>query len=91
MSTNYDILTLRETNVKQKKNIDIIYKLFDFKNDPLERSNIAKDNMDIVRKLSSEFFVWLVSTVNNQGKDYSSEERTDEETLKHLKSLGYVN
>jgi choline-sulfatase len=90
VQSQYTILELVNL-LHQKKKFDYSLFLYDLAHDPLERSDVSAVNSDIVEELSAELFNWLIGSDSDGEKSYRAEGRNDEETVKHLKSLGYLN
>jgi len=63
-------------------------RLFNLKSDPLEQKDVRKGNKGVCNKLQDELSYWLS---RKQSVVEAGEADLDEETLKRLKSLGYID
>jgi hypothetical protein len=86
------IITMKDPSKPERVNWDSIIqrKLFDLKNDPQEKNNLYKDLK--YRKACIEFEKMLMKIINNSAKFNRSQKETEitEETIKQMKSLGYL-
>jgi hypothetical protein len=63
-------------------------RLFNLKSDPLEQEDVREGNKGVCNRLQDELSYWLS---RKQTIVEAGEANLDEETLKRLKSLGYID
>jgi arylsulfatase A-like enzyme len=67
------------------------YKLYDHRNDPLDKVNLADKHPEIVERLAEEFKAWREkATAARLTPDSKLEKKLTAEQLQHLRSLGYI-
>ena len=65
--------------------------LYDLANDPLESANLAESEADRLAVMTRHLEAWeKMVTVASLDPELRTEEELDEDTLKQLKSLGYI-
>lgn len=85
---DYRLRTIRTKLHKLIWTVDKDMQLFDLKNDPRELKNIAISQPEIKNKLHKILVSWLKQTSSATGTAYFRGQ--DEESLKLLRSLGYI-
>ncbi|MGA1794316.1 MAG: sulfatase [bacterium] len=88
VETKYPVKKLIR-RLKKHRNVGIRYTLYDLLQDPLERSNVYKNNRDAAMHLAEELFDWLAMS-GTPDAGYAPINMLDEQTIQHLKSLGYI-
>jgi len=67
------------------------YELYDHRNDPLDKVNLADKHPEIVKRLAEEFKAWKEkATAARLTPDSELEKKLTSEQLQHLRSLGYL-
>jgi len=67
------------------------YELYDHRNDPLDKVNLADKHPEIVERLAKEFKAWKEkATAARLTPDSELEKNLTSEQLEHLRSLGYI-
>ena len=82
------IRTTTHKYLRSRKNINDDVSLFDIKNDPLEKNNIANNNPAIIEKLEKKLSEFISNNKNND--DSTLSESDDKQITKELKKLGYI-
>ncbi|MBW8001617.1 MAG: sulfatase-like hydrolase/transferase [Planctomycetes bacterium] len=85
---DYRLRTIRTKLHKLIWTVDKDMQLFDLKNDPRELKNLANSQPEIKNKLHKILVSWLKQTSSAAGTAYFKGQ--DEESLKLLRSLGYI-
>jgi len=75
--------------LRSRKNITKDVSLFDIRNDPSEKNNIASQNPDLIQKLEKILSQFISNNENNDTSTLSDSE--EEQIYKELKKLGYIN
>lgn len=86
------IVTMENSLNSQRSNWDSVFerRLFDLKNDPLEKNNLYNDLK--FRRICIDFEKMLANIIKNSSKTNQTSEETEieQKTLDHMKSLGYL-
>jgi hypothetical protein len=88
METKYPVGKLIR-RLKKNREVAIRYTLYDLLKDPLERSDVYECNKGVAIELAKGLFEWLAGS-EPFGAGYAPTNMLDEETMQHLKSLGYI-
>jgi arylsulfatase A-like enzyme len=67
------------------------FELFDHRNDPLDRTDLATSHPDVVAELAKELAAWQVAATRARLKpDAAASSSLGKEELERLRSLGYI-
>lgn len=65
------------------------FELYDYVNDPLDQSDVAADNPEVVEQLAAELDAWLEQALAAKIEEASTDDMSPDE-LARLRSLGYI-